>query len=366
MPFGAHETVEVHEILTEKMNMIQHFSLYAGMSSHPQVGALVQQHLYSAIQHYNELVAYTHDYSAAGQPHAYGQPPAVPVQDIVYGLRHPAQQSPRTDGTLGDEQILTAVLCCHKNSSRNQMTAALECADPNVRRMLLTFSVAAADHAYEVFLLLNAQGQYQVPTMHDHTAKTYLHTFQAVNEQPGNTYAPAGSDSHYAAGTGFAASSGSGYGSQGQSYRPNSAGLSSAHQTGPAYDNGGHTHSYANSGPYTQTPAYRVPEQPAPSSPYNASHRDGGHNQEDSLRNGTSPYPQSDYRGSYSSPTGSVSNHEQENRGNTHRAFPDSNAHLYASDSYGPRGQMNAERVRNTEEHGKPEEHGNTDVYKSH
>ncbi|WP_084783456.1 spore coat protein [Paenibacillus sp. FJAT-26967] len=358
MPFGAHETVEVHEILTEKMNMIQHFSLYAGMSSHPQVGALVQQHLYSAIQHYNELVAYTHDYSAAGQPHAYGQPPAVPVQDIAYGLRHPAQQSPRTDGTLGDEQILTAVLCCHKNSSRNQMAAALECADPNIRRMLLTFAVAAADHAYEVFLFLNAQGQYQVPTMHDHTAKTYLHTFQAVNEQPGNGYAPATSDSLHGQGAGFAASSGSGYGSQAQSGRPDNGGLSSAHQAGSPYDNRGYTHSYADSGSYTQTPAYRTPEQPAPS--YNASHRDGGHNQGDSSRIGTSSYPQVDYRGSYSSPSGGVNNNEQEYQGNTQRAFSDSNAHLYASDSYGTRGQMNAERVRSREESGNP------DVYKSH
>ncbi|MCY9593653.1 spore coat protein [Paenibacillus chitinolyticus] len=182
MPFGAHETLEVHEVLTEKINMIQHFSFYARQARHPQVKAIAEHHLQAGVQHYNELVAYTHDYSAARGHAPYGQPPFVSVQDILYGLRHPAPVSPETDGSFNDEQILSAILCCHKNSAKNQMTAALECADPNVRRMLLTAADAAADHAYEVFLFMNSQGQYQVPTLHDHTAKTYLHTFQPVRE----------------------------------------------------------------------------------------------------------------------------------------------------------------------------------------
>ncbi|MFF2157969.1 spore coat protein [Paenibacillus chitinolyticus] len=182
MPFGAHETLEVHEVLTEKINMIQHFSFYARQARHPQVKAIAEHHLQAGVQHYNELVAYTHDYSAARGQAPYGQPPFVSVQDILYGLRRPAPVSPETDGSFNDEQILSAMLCCHKNSAKNQMTAALECADPNVRRMLLTAADAAADHAYEVFLFMNSQGQYQVPTLHDHTAKTYLHTFQPVRE----------------------------------------------------------------------------------------------------------------------------------------------------------------------------------------
>jgi spore coat protein CotF len=72
------------------------------------------------------------------------------------------------------------MLMCHKNSAKNGMWASLECADPGVRQMLIHGAVAANNHAYETFLLMNRQGQYQVPTMNDHTAKTFLHTYQPM------------------------------------------------------------------------------------------------------------------------------------------------------------------------------------------
>lgn len=189
MPFGAHEAVEVHEILCEKINAINHFSLYAEQAQHPQVRSLIQNHLQSEIQNYDQLVAYTHDYSAANRQggaaqgmQAFGG--ATP-QQIQYGLHQPAQTAPGMQGRLNDQQILSAVLVCHKNCAKNGMQASLECADPNVRQMLLNGAIAANQHAYDTFLLMNQQGQYQVPTMNDHTAKTLLHTFQPVQQQAG-------------------------------------------------------------------------------------------------------------------------------------------------------------------------------------
>jgi spore coat protein CotF len=40
-----------------------------------------------------------------------------------------------------------------------------------------------ANEAYEVFLFMNQQGQYQVPTIQNHTAKTLLHSFQPAEQQ---------------------------------------------------------------------------------------------------------------------------------------------------------------------------------------
>lgn len=182
MPFGAHETVEVHEILNEKMNMIAHFSLYAEQVQSPQIRDLIQHHLQTAMQQYDQLVAYTHDYSAANRSEgnragSYQMGGASPEQ-IMYGLRQPAPVAPQMQGRLNDQQILSAVLCCHKNSAKNGMSASLECADPNVRQMLLNGAVTANQNAYDTFLLMNQLGQYQVPTMQDHTAKTFLHAFQ--------------------------------------------------------------------------------------------------------------------------------------------------------------------------------------------
>lgn len=182
MPFGAHETMEVHEILSEKINLINHFSLYAQQCQNNQLRDMLDRHIRTAIQSYDQLVSYTHDYSTAQQGgRTYGMPNAAPSH-IQYGLRNPAQQMPQMQGRLNDQQVVSAMLSCHKNSARNHMHASLECADPNVRQMLINGAINCANQAYEVFLYMNQNGQYQVPTMNDQTAKTFLHAYQPMQE----------------------------------------------------------------------------------------------------------------------------------------------------------------------------------------
>jgi len=192
MPFGAHETMEVHEILNEKINMINHFAMYLHSCQDPQLRSMIDRHMQTAIRSYDELVAYTHDYSAAYQKvQAYNMPQTSP-QNLAYGLNNPGRVAPNTQGRLNDAQIAFAVLCAHKNSAKNHMSASLEAADPNVREMLMNGAVTCSNQAYEVFLLLNERGLYQVPKMDDHTAKTYLHAYQPMQgqqtEQPLHVY----------------------------------------------------------------------------------------------------------------------------------------------------------------------------------
>lgn len=189
MPFGAHETMEVHEILNEKINLINHLALYVEQAQSGQVRQLIDRHLQNVAGMYDQLVAYTHNYSAAGSMSAMGagnqgsmRMNQTSYQDIQYGLRQPAQVSPQMQGRFNDKQILCAMLSAHKASARLHMSASLECADPNVRQMLIQGALACADAAYETFLIMNELGQYQVPTMNDHTAKTFLHTYQPTNQ----------------------------------------------------------------------------------------------------------------------------------------------------------------------------------------
>lgn len=183
MPFAAHETMEVHEILNEKINLINHFNLYAQEAQNEQLRQLIQNQLQIALTAYDQLVAYTHNYNAAEniqQP--YGMPNAQP-QQIQYGLNNPPQFAPQMEQgqvRLNDQQILQAVLSWHKNSAKLHMSAALESADPNVREMLINGAITCANQAYEVFLLMNQQGLYQLPTLKDHTAKEFLHSYQPV------------------------------------------------------------------------------------------------------------------------------------------------------------------------------------------
>jgi spore coat protein CotF len=185
MPFGAHETMEVHEILNEKLNLISHFGLYAQMTQNEQTRSMLNRHIHTAMMAYDQLVGYTHDYAAANQqlPSYQGMTTNVQPQQIQYGLNNPSPMAPQMQSTLNDQQIVSAMLSMHKNSAKLHIQACLECADPNVRMMLQQGANICAEQAYEVFLLMNRQGQYQVPTMNDHTAKTFLHSYQPMGDQ---------------------------------------------------------------------------------------------------------------------------------------------------------------------------------------
>lgn len=175
--------MEVHEILNEKINMIDHFGLYMQIAGDPQLRSMIDRHMRAAIVSYDELVHYTHDYSAAAHlAPPYSKPQASPGQ-VSYGLHQPPPMAPSMQGQLSDVQIASAVLCAHKNSAKNHMAASLECADPNVRQMLVNGAISCSNQAYEIFMYMNERGIYQVPRMNDHTAKTFLHTYKPAMQQ---------------------------------------------------------------------------------------------------------------------------------------------------------------------------------------
>jgi spore coat protein CotF len=188
MPYGAHETMEVHEILLEKVNMITHFNIYLSQAQNRELLDMIVRHQQEEIRSYNEIVAYTHDYNAFSPVPPLTDIKGVSPQHIKYGLNNPPQLGPQADTRLSDAEVASAMLCCHKNAARNGMWATLETADPNLRRMLLNSAATCANQAYEVFLFMNRNGLYQIPQMDSHTAKTFIHRYQPAGEMLQNLY----------------------------------------------------------------------------------------------------------------------------------------------------------------------------------
>jgi len=180
MPYGAHEAMEAHEILCEKTLMIEHFAMYAGQAQDPSLRNMLEHHITQAARSYDELVSYTHDYHAV-TPQAPHMAQMATPQSIQYGLRNPAPAAPQMHGgRMSDEQIAASMLCAHKNSAKNHLAAALECADPHLRQMMVNGANQCAFASYEVFRYMNHHGWYQVPTLQDNTAKTMLHHHQPI------------------------------------------------------------------------------------------------------------------------------------------------------------------------------------------
>ncbi len=183
MKFGAHEVMEVSEILSEKMNLINHLALYEQEAQDEQLRSMIRRHLDMAIGAYDNMVAYTHDYSARqGMQPPYPQPDAN-LERLKYGLRNPQPVAPQRTGRFNDTMIATALLTAHKASATCHIQRGLEVTDPNLRQMFMNGAISCFNQAYETFLFMNQQGTYQVATLHDHTAKTMLHSYMPMNAQ---------------------------------------------------------------------------------------------------------------------------------------------------------------------------------------
>jgi spore coat protein CotF len=207
MPFSAHETMETHEILLEKINMITHFNLYATQTSNPQLLDMLMRHQQEEILSYNYLVGLTRG-SGRFVPIAPNTRVDGNKEQIEYGLRNPPQNVPSADAVMSDRDVATAMLCCHKNAARNSTWASLESADPNMRRALLNASANCNHQAYEVWRFMNDQGWYEVPTLNSQTQETFLQSYQP---------APAGLQQQYGVSDGQMAVGGrpGGYGTGG-------------------------------------------------------------------------------------------------------------------------------------------------------
>lgn len=119
MPYGAHETMEVHEILMEKINAITHFNLYAKETQNPQLQDMIARHQQEEILSYNEIVAYIRENKGFSPIPPNTDIKGVSEQQIQYGLNKPPQFAPQSDASLSDEEIAIAMLLCHKNGARN-------------------------------------------------------------------------------------------------------------------------------------------------------------------------------------------------------------------------------------------------------
>ncbi|MNZ64726.1 Spore coat protein F precursor [compost metagenome] len=195
---GAHETMEVHEVLTAAINGINLFQLYRPFVKDQQLLQILDKQLQFTMNEYNQTVQ-------ALEQQGMGQ--AVPYRALktaapVYGLDNPAPQSPNTSSNqMDDRDVASGLLCFHKSSASAKMIAALECVNPQLRRTMQQGAINCSEQAYEVWQYMNQLGYYQVPTMLEQTTNTVLHSYQPADmnmQQAGmNQPQPVGNQLHY-------------------------------------------------------------------------------------------------------------------------------------------------------------------------
>lgn len=194
--FGAHETMHVHEVLTRAIDTINLFQLYRPHVQDPQLRNLLDKQTEFMTREYDSMVQTLNQHNLSQ---------AIPYRAArnvspTYGLRNPSTQSPNPSPIeMDDRDVASGILGCHKSSAVFKMTASLECANPELRRLVQQGAINCAEQAYEVWHYMNQKGYYQVPTMKETTTATTMSAFAPVGASMGQEQPQYGSQQigHY-------------------------------------------------------------------------------------------------------------------------------------------------------------------------
>jgi len=203
--YGAHEVLELHEVMNTAIDACNTLQLFVPYASDPELRQMLNRHLHFMQSEYNNLVHLVHGVGVgAAVPYranvlmsgSAGVLPQQPAQPNAY----PAQ--------MDDRDVASAMLTCHKSGAKLKMSAALESAHPQIRNVLLQGAMNGANLAYEVWGYMQHRGYYPLISLQETAQAQLLRGYQpAVQEQPPAMYMQTASPVHDSPG-GYAATAG--------------------------------------------------------------------------------------------------------------------------------------------------------------
>jgi spore coat protein CotF len=186
-PYGAHEVMELHEVLTCAIDALNTMQLYTPYIRDPELAQLVSYQMQFMQNEYNSMVHTVHGLGAGDslpyrpstqawqtltpQTSVMAQPPAAPQQTASH-------QPNAYTGQMDDRDVASAVLGLHKAGAKAKMAAALEAAHPQLRGMLLQGAVNGAQQAYDVWRYMQRKGYYPLATLQEATSAQLLRGYQ--------------------------------------------------------------------------------------------------------------------------------------------------------------------------------------------
>lgn len=180
--FGAHEVMEAHEVMTGMIDGMNTFEMLRQHVSDPQLGQIMDRQVRFMEKEYNDMINYLSNHRGVTPDvyHSRSNP------SIKYGLRSPSPVSPHENTRrLTDRDVASIMLGMTKCGATRKIKAALECADPQLRHIIMQGAISCAEQSYETFTYMNQKGMYQVPTMQQRTQGNFVNTFQPVGTTHG-------------------------------------------------------------------------------------------------------------------------------------------------------------------------------------
>ncbi|WP_151737339.1 spore coat protein ['Paenibacillus yunnanensis' Narsing Rao et al. 2020] len=180
---GAHEVLDVHEVLGGAINTLNTYTMLGQYVQDPELRSIIERQKQFMTDEYNTTV----------ECFQTGQDPAVPTQsykmaegnDFTYGLKPTQPKQPiQSAAQINDEVISCNLLYAVKGGATAKTMAALESTNPVVRRVLADSLPNCIEMAYEISLYQNKHGYYQVPQLAQQDMQQIQNGYAPVSALP--------------------------------------------------------------------------------------------------------------------------------------------------------------------------------------
>ena len=176
MNHGAHEVLDVHEVLSSSIGALNTFVILRPHVQDPELLNILDRQYAFMLDEYNITL----------EASKTGQDPSHPTRkynmqignDSKYGLTPSQPKKPITASNQIDDGIISSFLLSqHKVLATGKTAAALEATNPVVRRVLQDSVPNCIEMAYELSLYQNKKGYYQVPQLSTQDMQTMLNMY---------------------------------------------------------------------------------------------------------------------------------------------------------------------------------------------
>jgi len=195
-PYGAHEVIELHEVLNGAADAITTAHVYVPFIRDPELAQMVHHQVRFMQGEYNGLV-YTVQGLGGGELLPYRpNRPFPPVRQVMSQPQQASEPQSYAEphsyaAQIQDREVASALLGIHKTGAKQKMAAALEAGHPQIRDLLLQGAVNCAHQAYEVWGYMQRKGYYTWTFMPDSTNAELLRGYQPLRPQAEATDHPA-------------------------------------------------------------------------------------------------------------------------------------------------------------------------------
>lgn len=180
---GAHELMEIHEVLSDTIDGINQFQLYQPHCKDPELQNILQNQINFMTNEYNSMVQMLRNKSQQN----IGTYRTAKSVNPAYGMSGSTPETPNSSiDQMNDHDVASGMLGCAKASATLRMHAALECSDREFRNMLVQGAKNCAEQAYEIWQYMNQKGFYPVPTFQQNTAQAIMNQYQPFGNQMNN------------------------------------------------------------------------------------------------------------------------------------------------------------------------------------